>query len=121
MARSEVTDKKPATDELPSKPPRMALSIPEFSEAAGFSPSMYYKMKRQGQTPREMKVGTRTLISMEAAPEWFAERQADTASAKMKAKPVPPVPPAVRPPARPVPSKSKPARRATRRAEEANA
>ena len=36
-------------------------------EAHGISEGMFYKMKKQGITPREMKVGTRTLIAFEAA------------------------------------------------------
>jgi hypothetical protein len=57
-------------------PRRLALSIPEFCTAHGFSEGMYYKMRKQGLTPREMKVGTRTLITFEAAAQWRAEREA---------------------------------------------
>ncbi len=53
-----------------------ALSIPEFCAAHGFSEGMYYKMRKQGLTPGEMKVGTRTLITIEAAATWRAEREA---------------------------------------------
>ena len=74
MARREVTGRKRDVCNEPS--PRFALSIPEFCEAHGFSEGMFYKMKKQHLTPREMKVGTRTLITFEAAAEWRAEREA---------------------------------------------
>ena len=44
--------------------PRLALSIPEFCEAHGISEGFFYKLKKQGEGPREMKVGARTLISL---------------------------------------------------------
>ena len=50
--------------------PRLALSIPEFCEAHGISEGFFYKLKKHGDGPREMKVGARTLISFEAAAEW---------------------------------------------------
>ena len=74
MARGEVTGRKPGTGtDLNKEPtPRLALSIPEFCEAHGISEGMFYKMKKQnrGLTPREMKIGTRTLITFEAAAKW---------------------------------------------------
>jgi predicted DNA-binding transcriptional regulator AlpA len=72
MARPVVSGRK-------SEPvPRLALSIPEFCQAHGISEGMFYKMKKQNQglTPREMKIGTRTLITLEAAAKWRAEREA---------------------------------------------
>ena len=77
MTRREVTGRKPDTGaNEPTPTARLALSIPEFCEAHGFSEGMFYKMKKQRLTPREMKVGTRTLITFEAAAEWRAEREA---------------------------------------------
>jgi len=59
----------PAPSSLTVRPrpptPRLALSIPEFCEAHGISEGFFYKLKKQGEGPREMKVGTRTLISFE--------------------------------------------------------
>ena len=55
--------------------PRLALSIPEFCEAHGISETFYYKLKRQGKGPREMKVGARTLITFESAAEWRRARE----------------------------------------------
>ena len=57
-------------------PPRLALSIPEFCEAFGISEDFFYTLKRQGKAPRLMKVGARTLISLEAAADWRREREA---------------------------------------------
>jgi len=45
-------------------------------EAHGISEGIFYKMKKRGITPREMKVGTRTLITFEAAADWQREREA---------------------------------------------
>jgi predicted DNA-binding transcriptional regulator AlpA len=59
----------------PPPPPRIALSIPEFCVAFGISEDFFYKLKRQGQTPRLMKIGKRTLISMESAIEWRNARE----------------------------------------------
>jgi hypothetical protein len=65
---------------------RMAFSIPEFCKAFRISPDFYYKLKRRHQGPREMKVGKRTLISMEAANDWrIAREQATAAKAKTAA------------------------------------
>lgn len=62
----------------PSSPsPRLALNILEFCAAFGISEDFFYKLKRQGQAPRLMKVGARTLISMEAAKEWRIAREAE--------------------------------------------
>jgi predicted DNA-binding transcriptional regulator AlpA len=55
--------------------PRLALSIPEFCKAHGISEGLFYKLKKQGEGPREMKVGVRTLISFESAAEWRRSRE----------------------------------------------
>src|SRR4051794_41066561 len=61
---------------LPRSPtPRLALSIPEFCEAHGISEGFFYKLKKQGEGPREMKVGARTLITFESAAEWRRARE----------------------------------------------
>jgi predicted DNA-binding transcriptional regulator AlpA len=61
---------------LPRPPtPRLALSIPEFCEAHGISEGFFYKLKKQGEGPREMKVGARTLITFESAAEWRRTRE----------------------------------------------
>ena len=68
-SRTEFAD----VSRLPT--PRLALSIPEFCEAHGISAGFYFKLKRQGEGPREMKVGARTLITIEAAAAWRRERE----------------------------------------------
>ena len=64
--------------QIPAIPatPRLALSIAEFCEAHGISEGFFYKLKKQGEGPREMKVGARTLISLESAAEWRRAREA---------------------------------------------
>jgi predicted DNA-binding transcriptional regulator AlpA len=58
--------------------PRLALSIPEFCKAHGISEGFFYKLKKQGEGPREMKLGARTLITLESAAEWRREREIAT-------------------------------------------
>jgi predicted DNA-binding transcriptional regulator AlpA len=58
--------------------PCLALSIRQFCQAHSISEDFFYKLKRQGEAPRLMKVGARTLISMEAAAEWRRDREAAT-------------------------------------------
>jgi predicted DNA-binding transcriptional regulator AlpA len=67
---------KSRTESPPLPTPRLALSIPEFCEAHGISEGLFYKLKKQGEGPREMKVGARTLISFESAAEWRRAREA---------------------------------------------
>jgi hypothetical protein len=55
--------------------PRLALSIPEFCTAHCISEAFYFKLKKQGEGPREMKVGARTLITLESAEEWRRTRE----------------------------------------------
>lgn len=56
-----------------------AFSIGQFCEAHGFSKAHYFNMKRDGKGPREMRAGTRVLISREAAADWRREREAEAA------------------------------------------
>ena len=91
MARPEVNGgRSSAGKELARKEPtpRLALSIPEFCEAHGISEGMFYKMKKQNRelTPREMKIGTRTLITLEAAAKWRAEREAASTAPQARAR-----------------------------------
>ena len=61
-----------------------AFSIAEFCQRHGISISMFYKMRAQDpkSVPREIHVGTRRLISKEAAADWRAERETATCPAK---------------------------------------
>ena len=59
----------------PPPTPRLALSIREFCSAHAISQGLYFKLKKQGEGPREMKVGARTLITFESAAEWRRTRE----------------------------------------------
>jgi predicted DNA-binding transcriptional regulator AlpA len=85
MARHEVTGKKPGVNRLTPPPPRLAFGILEFCTAVGISEDFFYKLKRQGQAPRLLKIGARTMVSVQAANEWLVERERETASAEAEA------------------------------------
>jgi len=55
--------------------PSAAYSIIEFCDAHGISQSTYRKLKKQGHGPREMRLGSRILISLEAAAAWRQARE----------------------------------------------
>jgi len=59
----------------PIRGPPLAMSIREFCTAHRISEDMFFKMRRQGWGPTVMRVGTRTLISIEAAAEWRKARE----------------------------------------------
>jgi hypothetical protein len=86
MPRPEITGRKPLAtthDGEAMASPAAAFSIKEFCEVHRISQEMFFKMKRAGWAPRIMKVGSRTLISTEAAAAWRREREHanDTATA----------------------------------------
>ena len=53
-----------------------AFTIEEFCAAHRLSPSTYFKIKADGLGPREMLVGSRRMISAEAARRWVRQREA---------------------------------------------
>ncbi len=59
---------------------KQASSIDSFCRDHEISRGMYYKLKQQGQAPREMRVGKKPLISAEAAAEWRRAREEDSAA-----------------------------------------
>jgi hypothetical protein len=63
----------------PIRGPPLAMSIRIFCALHGISEDMFFKMKREGWGPATMKVGSRTLISHEAAADWRREREAAAA------------------------------------------
>ena len=70
-----------ANKDLPwrkSPPQAPAFAIGEFCAAHRLSPSMYFKLKAEGSGPREMHVGTRRMISTEAAAAWRRARERET-------------------------------------------
>ena len=54
----------------PGSTGRRAFSVDEFCAAHGISRAMFYKLGKKNNAPRIMRVGTRTLISEEAAADW---------------------------------------------------
>ena len=73
MARAEVTGRKPipvtAADDAD------AYGVDEFCARHRISPQLFYKLKPQGLMPVTFNVGTRVLISREAAATWRRERE----------------------------------------------
>lgn len=49
---------------------QLALSVSEFCAAHGVSRDTFYQLIRRGEGPTVMRVGRRTLVSVEAAAEW---------------------------------------------------
>jgi hypothetical protein len=47
-----------------------AMSIAEFCRRHDLSEPFYYKLQKQGRGPKTIKIGARTLISVEAATKW---------------------------------------------------
>jgi hypothetical protein len=69
-----MTKRKPATQsERPTQP--LALSIRQFCDSHDISIDTYFRMARVGNGPQTMRVGGRTLISIEAAAAWRRERE----------------------------------------------
>ena len=76
MPRREITGRRAGLADAYDEPaPRLAMTIQEFCDSFRFTEGFYYKLKKQGLGPREMKVGTRTLISVESAIEWGREHE----------------------------------------------
>jgi hypothetical protein len=55
-----------------------AFSIASFCERHDISVAHYYRLRCEGKTPAEMKLGSRILISKEAAAKWRRERERAT-------------------------------------------
>ena len=53
-----------------------AFSLSEFCRRHGISLQLFYKLAQQGLAPRTFYVGTRVLVSKEAAAAWRREREA---------------------------------------------
>lgn len=75
MARPEVTGKNLGARDIE------AFSIDEFCLRHCISRAFYYKLREDNRGPREIKIGTRVLISKEAAAAWRREREAATETA----------------------------------------
>jgi hypothetical protein len=83
VVRREVTGKKPGGTKagggktpLARGPPQLlAYSIEQFCALHGISVDFYFKLQRKGLGPKVMRVGARTLISIEAGAAWRRERE----------------------------------------------
>ena len=53
-----------------------AASISRFCARHDISRATYYNLRQAGLGPREMRIGTRVLITVEAAAAWRREREA---------------------------------------------
>ena len=82
MARKKKKDTEPRYTRRPvsADPNSLAMSISEFARLHGISQDQFFKMQREKWGPTTMKVGSRTLISHEAAERWRREREAETAA-----------------------------------------
>ena len=63
-------------------PPTAVYDIKTFCLAHGISEAFYFKLRSEGRGPREMRVGRRVLITLEAAARWRIEREAATTAAE---------------------------------------
>lgn len=70
MFKSNIRDQKSYV--------KKAFTIPEFFDAYSISRSKFYEMRKAGSGPRIMKVGRRTLISVEAATAWRRRLEASS-------------------------------------------
>jgi hypothetical protein len=68
----------------PARQNKDAYTIKGFCEAHSISVSFYFKLKAQGLGPREMRLGTRVLITRESAAIW--RRAGDRASVPSRRK-----------------------------------
>lgn len=53
-------------------------NIPNFCLNNDISESLYFKLKREGRGPREIRLDGRILITEEAERDWRAAREAET-------------------------------------------
>jgi hypothetical protein len=78
-----VNEKRPARTKKTQRErfvglPPAAFTISSFCVAHDLSESFFHKLKKEGKTPREMRVNGRILISHEAAAEWRRDREVET-------------------------------------------
>jgi hypothetical protein len=66
-----VTGRKPINSTIDGD----AYSIGEFCARHRISAQLFYKLRPQGLMPATFRVGTRVLISREAAAAWRRERE----------------------------------------------
>ena len=64
--------------------PTAVYSVASFCAAFGISEAFFYKLKSQGLAPVVMRLGSRLLISFEAAKRWQQAREKATEQATEK-------------------------------------
>jgi excisionase family DNA binding protein len=80
MSASKPRAKAKAVAARPNIPP-LAMSVEEFCRANDIGRDLFYALLRQGKAPATMLIGSRRLVSFEAAQAWRAQREAETATA----------------------------------------
>jgi hypothetical protein len=55
------------------------FTIKKFCDRYEIATSFYFKLQKQGKGPRTMRIGSKVLISAQAARDWVSEREAETA------------------------------------------
>jgi predicted DNA-binding transcriptional regulator AlpA len=80
LVNSSLSERKRARvdRDMPSTGPDV-LSIAEFCAANGIGKTTFFKLRRNGKAPRVMPIGSRVLISVEAAADWRRARETDGA------------------------------------------
>jgi hypothetical protein len=84
MSRAEKLrakkSRKTPKRKLRSGVPTLALSVDQFCAAFNLGRDSFYTMLKAGKAPQCLKVGSRRLITVEAAQAWARERT-ETAAA----------------------------------------
>lgn len=76
---ADITARKPGHSNATLEPD--AYSVDEFCTRHRISRTLFYKMKSEGLMPATFKLGTRVLISREAAAAWRRAREAAATAA----------------------------------------
>lgn len=72
----------PPTDTREYRGPALVFTIRTFCEAHHISAAKFHELVAEGRGPRRMRVGRRVYITVEAAAEWRAKQEAETAAAE---------------------------------------
>ena len=59
---------------------KLCLSVKDFCALHAIGRDTFYRMLRDGNGPRIIKVGSRTLISAEAAADWRRDQEQKSAA-----------------------------------------
>jgi hypothetical protein len=85
MNKSKFLSGAAAVPELLAAHAICAFTVREFCTAHRISLAFYYVMKSEGWGPREMRAGSRVMVSREAAEDWRRAREiAATTTSKRK-------------------------------------